>query len=86
MMAPGHPLVAWYPFPLFRPLGRVISFAIRYVVLNTSLLFILLFVTLCVKLDPDTHKGSASSFGLKTGCDTKACRTSTRTLTRKEAS
>jgi hypothetical protein len=29
------------------------------------MLFIPLFVALCVKLDPDTHKG----FGLKTGCD-----------------
>jgi hypothetical protein len=65
VLAPGHFPVAWYPFPLFRPLGLVI----RYVVLNTGLLFISLFVALCVKLDPDTHKGNASSFGLKTGCD-----------------
>jgi hypothetical protein len=32
-------------------------------------LFISLFVTLCVKLDPSTHKGNAFSFGLKTGCN-----------------
>jgi hypothetical protein len=65
VLAPDHLPVAWCPFPLFRPLGLVI----RYVVLNTGLLFISLFVALCVKLDPGTHKGNASSFGLQTGCD-----------------
>jgi hypothetical protein len=57
--------VAWCPFPLFGPLGLVIS----YVVINTGLLFISLFVALCVKLDPDTHEGNEFSFSLKTGCD-----------------
>jgi hypothetical protein len=57
--------VAWCPFSLFRPLGLVIS----YVVINTGLLFISLFVALCVKLDPGTHKGNAFSFSLETGCD-----------------
>jgi hypothetical protein len=33
------------------------------------MLFIPLFVTLCVKLDPGTHKVMHSVFGLKTGCD-----------------
>jgi hypothetical protein len=42
--------MAWCPFPLFRPLGLVIS----YVVINTGLLFISPFVILCVKLDLDT--------------------------------
>jgi hypothetical protein len=32
-------------------------------------MFTSLFVTLCLKLDPDTHKGNAFSFGLKTGSD-----------------
>jgi hypothetical protein len=68
MLAPGHLHVAWCLFPLFRPLGLVI----RYIVLNTGLLFSSLFVALCVKLDPGTHKGNASSFGLKTGCDTSS--------------
>jgi hypothetical protein len=63
--APGLVPVAWCPFSLFRPLGLVIS----YVVINTSLLFISLFVTICVKLDPGTHKGNAFSFSLKIGCD-----------------
>jgi hypothetical protein len=62
--------VAWCPFLLFRPLGLVIS----YVVINTGLLFISLFVTLCVKLDPDTHKGNAYNFSLKTGCDKSGIR------------
>jgi hypothetical protein len=57
--------VVWCPFLLFRPLDLVI----RYVVLNIGLLFISLFVALCVILDPGTHKGNASNFGLKTGCD-----------------
>jgi hypothetical protein len=57
--------VAWCPFPLFRPLGLVIS----YIVINTGLLFISLFVALCVKLDPSTHNGNAFSFSLKPGCD-----------------
>jgi hypothetical protein len=48
-------------FPLFRPLGLVII----YVVTNTGLLFISLFVALCVKLDPGTHKGNAFSLALK---------------------
>jgi hypothetical protein len=61
--------VAWCPFLLFRPLGLVIS----YVVINTDLLFISLFVALCVKLDPGTHKGNAVSFSLKTGCDRLVC-------------
>jgi hypothetical protein len=73
MLAPGHLLVAWCPFPLFRPLGPVISFVIRYVVLNTGLLFISLFVALCVKLDTGTYKGNASRFGLKIGCDNACC-------------
>jgi hypothetical protein len=34
------------------------------------MLFIPLFVALCVKLDPGTHKGS---FCLKTGCDKLLC-------------
>jgi hypothetical protein len=67
---PGVLPVAWCPFPLFRPLGLVIS----YVVINTGLLFISLFVSLCVKLDPDTHKGNAFSFSLKTGCDSRGSR------------
>jgi hypothetical protein len=58
--------VSWCPFPLFRPLGLVI----RYVVINTGLLFISLFVALYVKLDLGTHKGNAFNFSLKTGCDT----------------
>jgi hypothetical protein len=62
-VGPGLLPVAWCPFPLFRPLGLVIS----YVVINTGLLFISLFVALCVKLDPSTHKGIAFSFRLKTG-------------------
>jgi hypothetical protein len=70
VLAPGHLPVAWCHFPLFRPLGLVI----RYVVLNTGLLFISLFVALCVKLDPATHKGNASSFDLKTGCDKSGIR------------
>jgi hypothetical protein len=57
--------VVWCPFLLFRPLGLVIS----YVVINIGLLFISLFVALCVKLDPCTYKGNAFSFSLKTGCD-----------------
>jgi hypothetical protein len=32
-------------------------------------MFISLFVALCLKLDPDTHKGNAFTFDLKTGCD-----------------
>jgi hypothetical protein len=64
-VGPSLLLVAWCPFQLFRSLGHVIS----YVVINTSLLFISLFVPLCVKLDPGTHKGNAFSFSLKTGCD-----------------
>jgi hypothetical protein len=35
-------------------------FVIRYVVINTGYTVILLFVALCVKLDPDTHKGMHS--------------------------
>jgi hypothetical protein len=66
--------VAWCPFPLFRPLGLVISFVIRYIVLNTGLLFISLFVALCVKIDPGTHKGNASSFSLKTESDKSGIR------------
>jgi hypothetical protein len=62
---PGLLPVASCLFPLFRPLGLVII----YVVTNTGLLFIPFFVTLCVKLDPGTHKGNALSFSLKTGCD-----------------
>jgi hypothetical protein len=58
------------PFPPFRPLGLVIS----CVVINTGLLFISLFVTLCVKLDPGTHKDNAFSFSLKTGCDKSGIR------------
>jgi hypothetical protein len=57
--------VAWCPFSLFRPLGLVIS----YVVINTGSLFISLFIALCVKLNPGTHKGNAFNFSLKTGCD-----------------
>jgi hypothetical protein len=57
--------VSWCPFPLFRSLGLVIC----YVVINTDLPFISLFVALCVKLDPGTHNGNAFSFSLKTGCD-----------------
>jgi hypothetical protein len=74
VLALGHLPVAWCPFSLFRPLGLVISFVIRYIVLNTGLLFMSLFVTLCVKLDPSTHKGNASSFSLKTGCDKSGIR------------
>jgi hypothetical protein len=37
------------------------------------MMFIPLFVALCVKLDPDTHKGTFS-FGLKTGCDISGIR------------
>jgi hypothetical protein len=59
--------VAWCPFPLFKPLGLVIS----YIVINNGLLFISLFVTLFVKLDPSRHKGNAFSFSLKIGCDRK---------------
>jgi hypothetical protein len=70
--APGVLPVAWCPFPLFRPLGLVIS----YVVINTGLLFISLFIALCVKLDPDTHKGNAFNFSLKTGCDKSGIRAS----------
>jgi hypothetical protein len=65
MRAPNLLPVAWCPFLLFRPLGLVIS----YVVINTGLLFILLFVTLCVKFHPGTHKGNAFNFSLKTECD-----------------
>jgi hypothetical protein len=50
---------------LFRPLGLVIC----YVVINTGLLFISLFVALCVKLDPGTHNGNAFSLSLKPECD-----------------
>jgi hypothetical protein len=32
-------------------------------------MFILLFLALCVKLDPGTHRGNTFGFGLKTGCD-----------------
>ena len=74
MRAPDHLPVAWCPFPLFRPLGLVISFVIRYDVLNTGLLFISLFVALCVEIDPGTHKGNAFSFDLKTGCDKSGIR------------
>jgi hypothetical protein len=63
--APSLLPVAWCPFPLFRPLGLVIS----YIVINTGLLLISLFVALCVKLDPGTHKCNALSFSLKIGCD-----------------
>jgi hypothetical protein len=62
--------VAWCPFLLFRHLGLVIS----YVVINTGLLFISLFVALYVKLDPGTHKGNTFSFSLKTGCDKSGIR------------
>jgi hypothetical protein len=62
--------MAWCPFLLFRPLGLVIS----YVVINTGLLFISLFVALCLKLDPGTHKGNLFSFSLKTGCDISGIR------------
>jgi hypothetical protein len=61
--APGLLPVAWCPFSLFRPLGLVIS----YVVINTGLLFILLFIALCVKLDPGTHKVMHSDLALKLG-------------------
>jgi hypothetical protein len=74
MLTPDHLPVASCPSLLFRPLGLVISFIIRYVVSNTSLLFISLFVALCVKHDHGTHKGNASSFGLKTRCDKSGIR------------
>jgi hypothetical protein len=37
-------------------------------------MFISLFVALCVKLDPDTHKGNVFCFGLKTRCDKSGIR------------
>jgi hypothetical protein len=37
-------------------------------------MFILLFVALCVKLDPRTHNGNAFSLSLKTGCDKSGIR------------
>jgi hypothetical protein len=63
--APGLLSVTWCPFPLFRPLDLIIS----YIVINTGLLFISLFIILCVKLDHVTHIGNAFSFSLKTRCD-----------------
>jgi hypothetical protein len=60
-------MARWCLFPLFRPLGLVISFVITYVVINTGFLFISLFVALCAKLDPGTHKGMYSVLALKLG-------------------
>jgi hypothetical protein len=54
--APGHLPVAWCLFPLFRSLGLVISFKLKLDVINTGYTIISLFITLCVKVDPGTHK------------------------------
>jgi hypothetical protein len=57
-----HLPVVWCFVLLLRPLGLVISFILRLVIL-----FISLFVTLCVKIDLDTHKGMHSVLALKLG-------------------
>jgi hypothetical protein len=67
MRAPGLLPVVWCFVPLCRPLGLVISFVLRYVVINTGYTFISLFVALCVKIDPGTHKGMHSVLTLKLG-------------------
>jgi hypothetical protein len=69
MRAPGHLPVVWCFVLLCRPLGLVISVILRLDVINTGYTIYSLFVTLCMKLDPGTHKGNAFSFGLETGCD-----------------
>jgi hypothetical protein len=56
VQAPGHLPIVWCLIPLFGPLGLVISFIIRLDVINIVILFTSLFVALCVKFDPGTHK------------------------------
>jgi hypothetical protein len=62
--APGHLPVVWCLFPLFRPLSLAISVILRLDVNTLVILFISLFVALCVKLDHDTHKGTHSVLAL----------------------
>jgi hypothetical protein len=59
--------VVWCLFVLFRPLSLAISFILRLDVNTLVILFISLFVALCVKLDPDTHKGTHSVLALNLG-------------------
>jgi hypothetical protein len=64
---PRHLPMVWCLVPLFRPICLVISFILRLDVINTGYTVISLFVTLCVKLDPSTHKGIHSVLALKLG-------------------
>jgi hypothetical protein len=66
--SPSFLPVMWCFVPLCRPLGLVISFYIKTRCnKHWFYLFISLFVALCVKIDPDTHKGMHSVFALKLG-------------------
>jgi hypothetical protein len=58
------PVARRCPILLLSPFGLVIRFD---VIKTLVLLFISLFVGLCVKLDLDTHKGIHSVFTLKLG-------------------
>jgi hypothetical protein len=63
----GHLPMAWCLILLFRPLSLVISFILKLDVINTGYIVYSLFVTLCVKLDPGTHKVMHSVLALKLG-------------------
>jgi hypothetical protein len=60
----------WCPFCCLVLCGLVI----RYDVINTGYTIYFTVVVLCVKLDPDTHKGMHSVLALKTGCDRSGIR------------
>jgi hypothetical protein len=63
--APGLLSVVWCFVPLCRPLGLVISFVLRYIVINIGYTIILLFIVLCVKIDLSIHKEMHSVLTLK---------------------
>jgi hypothetical protein len=59
-------MARWCPFCCIVHFGLVI----RYDVINTGYTIFSLFVALCVKFDPGTHKGMHSVLALKPGVTT----------------